>query len=32
MKGNSKNDEESEADQLDEKTDDDDLGAVFKGF
>lgn len=32
MKGNRKNDEESEADKLDEETDDDDLGAIFKGF
>lgn len=32
MKGDSKNNEESEADKLDGETDDDDLGAIFKGF
>lgn len=32
MKSNSKDDEESKADQLDEETDDDDLGAIFKSL
>lgn len=32
MKSNSKNDKEPEADKLDEETNDDDLGAIFKGF
>lgn len=32
MKSNSKNNEESEADKLDEEADDNDLGTIFKGF
>lgn len=32
MKSNGENNEESEADQLDEETNNDDLGAILKGF